>query len=781
MPSKKSGKSPEEIRRRYHLNVYIRAQEMHLLGSAFPMDEVLVQPVILPPPVQINPDSTVASSSQTHQQLPYLPDWPEFMAPYCVKPIPVRDLLKGGKNVALIGLPGTGKTFTLAYLASLIAKLDPSMNFLGTPLPILLHARDLIEFPRGAKPLDQIIDITLKYAPDLPANILEGLLIEAFTNNSAVLLIDGLDELPRSLINDCYNIVDAILQQYPHIKVVVTGPLDFLDGFLSLNFAPLAMCFWNRPTLYEYIKKISQAYFSRFQPELTDEEKEILTTTAFNWISQHQPFARSPLEYTLQTVSILTGIETGATSFDILNKYINQMVPVPATRASLEVLAYQTIISENPVINKYEIDHYVPELVQSDPETTPLPEGAINARPSKALALVSKKIILQQTLRGNIFFTHPVFLGFLGSNALIRNGQCASIFSQPDWSPKEIALKYLAHMIDTTQYIHMNEMDENAPLYNKLFSIAHWLGESKTGVIFRPQVMRRLAQIVSSENQPFSIRAKAMAGIVFANEKNITGLFRQYLTTGSTVVKVLAAYACGILQDPGLFKELSALLSDPDQHVRVAASSAIARWDYPQAQDLTARILVQADEYMRRAAAEILTLNPVEGMQTLLDGTTHNDILVRRACVYGLGLIDKPWSRDALQKLQVEDGQWVIRNTAAQAIENLNNIDAHMPRQQPAPYSAPWVINFSTQNGTGISPTASPVPALLQVLHSGTDEEKIGAMDYLSNYFEEGIVAKLYDCIYGNEVAISEYAIYYLWVISLSGVQLPSTKKYGFG
>lgn len=780
MPSKSPRKSPEEIRRRYHLTVYIRAQEMHLLGAAFPLDELLVQPVILPPPVQINPDSTNTSSSQTHQQLPYLPDWPEFMAPYCVKPIRVHDLLRGGKNVALIGMPGTGKTFTLAYLASLIAKLDPSLNYLGTPLPVLLHARDLVEFSRGSKPLDQIIDITLKYTPDLPPNILETLLIESFTNGTAVLLIDGLDELPRSLINECYTIVDSILKQYPEIKVVVTGPLDYLDGFLSLNFAPLAMSYWNKPSLHEFIKKFSLAYYTRFQPELTDEEKEILTTIAFNWISQHYPFSRSPLEYTLQAVSILTGLETGSTSFDILNKYINQMVPVPATRASLEVLAYQTIISENPIINKYEIDHYVPELVQSDPETTPLAEGAINARPSKALALVSKKIILQQTLKGNIFFTHPVFLGFLGSNALIRNGQCAAIFSQPDWSPKEIALKYLAHLIDTTQYINMNEMDENAPLYSKLFSIAHWLGESKQGIIFRPQVMRRLAQIVSSENQPFSIRAKAMAGIVFSNEKNIAGLFRQYLTTGSTVVKVLAAYACGIIQDQTLFKELSALLSDPDQHVRVAASTAIARWDMPQAQDLTARILIQADEYMRRAAAEVLTLNPVEGMQTLLDGTTHNDILVRRACVYGLGLIDKPWSRDALSKLQLEDGQWVIRNTAAQSLENLNNIDAHMPKRQPAPYTAPWVINFATQHGAGLSPNASPVMTLLQVLNSGTDEEKIGAMEYLSSYFEEGIIAKLYDCIYGNEVAISEYAIYYLWIISLSGVQLPSTKKYGF-
>ena len=499
-----------------------------------------------------------------------------------------------------------------------------------------------------------------------------------------------------------------------------------------------------------------------------------------SWVTRSK-FARSPLEYTLQAVSILTGMESGQTSYDILNSYIAQMVPALATRSSLEVLAYQTIISENPIINKYEIDHYVPELVQVDPDSTPLNGAAANTRPSRALALVSKKIILQQTLKGNIFFTHPSFLGILASNALIRNGQCAVIFDQPDWAAKDIALKFLSHLIDTTQYIRTDSLDEDAPLYHQLFSIAHWLGESKTGIIFRPQIMRRLAQIVNSENHPLSIRARAMAGIVFSNEKNISGLFKQYLLHGSTNVKILSAYACGIIQDPNVFKELTALLGDQDQHVRVAASTAIAKHNTPEAQDLTARILIQADEYMRRAVAEALTLNPVEGAQTLIDGSNHQDILVRRACTYGLGLINSPWSKQQLQKLQAEDGQWVIKNTAAQALENFIAVDAHMPRKNDLPHVVPWLINFATRNGSGISPTASPIPFLLMVLNQGSDEEKAAAMEYLSQYSEEGIIAKLYDCIYGHEIAVREYALYALWRISLTGISLPSVKKYGFG
>lgn len=777
---KSSVKSPADIRSRYLLDVFLRAESMHLLGSAFALDEIQAQPAILPPPMQISPDQIPVSSSQTHQQLPYLPDWPEFMAPYCVKPIPAQDLLRGGRNIAIVGVPGSGKTFTLAYLASLIARGDPCCPIPGQTLPILFHARDLIEFPRDSKPLDQILEINYQYSPEIPQNQLSQLIAGNFKSGHVIFFLDGLDEMPHNLIQECYDIVSALFSEFPENRLMITGPLDYLGDFLSLDMTPMAMCYWNPPTLEKFTQKLADAYFKRFPPDYSEEEQEILKISTTNWIRHHTAAVHSPLEYTLQAVSLLTGLETGSTSFDILQKYIDQLVPSRATRASLEVLAYQTIISENPIINKYEIDHYVPELMQSDPDSTPLEEWN-QANPVKALALVSKRAILQPTLGGNTIFTHPVFLGFLASNALIRNGQCASVFSQPEWTAKEVALKNLTHLIDTTQYLHLEELDEGAPLYPALFSVAHWLEECKQGAIFRPQVMRRLAQIIDSENQPFSIRAKAMAGIVFSGEKNITGLFKQYLKNGTRVVKVLAAYACGILQDPAVFPDLVGLLSDPDQNVRVAASSAVTRWETAQAQDLTVQILTKGDEYMRRAVTEMLALNTSEGPQTLIDGTMHEDILVRRACVFGLGLIDSPWSRDLLKKIQTEDGQWVIRNTASQALENMAALDGHAPRKLPPPHTASWLITYASRNGLGISPTASPLSLLLLVLEDGTDEEKMGAMDYLSGYTDEGVIRKLFDPIYGQQIHLSEYALLSLWKINLSGASIPSILKYGFG
>ena len=82
-----------------------------------------------------------------------------------------------------------------------------------------------------------------------------------------------------------------------------------------------------------------------------------------------------------------------------------------------------------------------------------------------------------------------------------------------------------------------------------------------------------------------------------------------------------------------------------------------------------AQTLLHADEDLRRAAAKSLANDPKEGHAMLKDGVTMEDILLRRAIVYGLGRVDEPWSTELLQKMRVEDEQWVVRNSANEVLE----------------------------------------------------------------------------------------------------------------
>ena len=267
---------------------------------------------------------------------------------------------------------------------------------------------------------------------------------------------------------------------------------------------------------------------------VSEVNEQLLCSSLRSWISQgHNHF--TPLEITIQAITILNGAETGKSSFDIMNSFIDYVVPNKSLRNSLEVLAYQTLISENPIINKYEMNHYVPELVSHE-DSEVISPGTVN--PKKAFSLKTGGIILKETIKGNTIFSHPIYLGFLASNAVIRNGQFQSIFDQREWAGKETALSFLAHLIDISQYLDFHDVDNDSPLQSKLFTYSHWLGECKSASIWRPQILKRLAQVMNTDSLPVTIRAKAMAALCFSNEKGIAALFHSYLLSGYPTIRI---------------------------------------------------------------------------------------------------------------------------------------------------------------------------------------------------------------------------------------------------
>ncbi len=755
----------------------LHIQSLHMLSNICPLADIAIAPEILPPPLQLTPNSPVYADSIVHQVLPYMPDWPEFMAAYSVKHVNVADLFKGGLNIALIGKPGIGKTTALAYLAILIINNDPKVQYLGKSLPIFIHARDIIEASSNPDPVQILTRILSDYYPEIRPEKIKQLLDTSFQSNEIILLIDGIDELPRNLIKDCYmfiNSINHVVQS--NYRLMITAPLDYLDGFALENVAPVAMGVWNSNSINTFIGNIVHVY-NKFQDQsVTEVNEHLLCASLRSWISQgHNHF--TPLEITIQAITLLNGAETGKSSFDIMNSFIDYVVPNRALRNSLEVLAYQTLISENPIINKYEMNHYVPELVSHE-DSEAISPGTVN--PKKAFSLKSRGIILKETIKGNTIFSHPIYLGFLASNAVIRNGQFQSIFDQREWAGKETALSFLAHLIDISQYLDFHDVDNDSPLQSKLFTYAHWLTECKSASIWRPQILKRLAQVMNTDSLPVTIRAKAMAALCFSNEKGIASLFHGYLISGYPTIRLLASLGCGILQDPISINRLADLLADQNINVRVSACMALYGMNREDTLEFIVKILLQADENLRRAVAELLTLNPSEGHPVLADGISHQDIMVRRAVVFGLGLMRNKWSYDLLQKLQIQEGQWVVRTAATQALELAEGIDPCIPRHLEEPHLCPWLIQAASNTGEGISPGIPPVPLFLKLLDEGTDEEKYGVLEYLVNSDSETIIAKIYDVMFSHQNQVREAAFYSLWKMSLSGVEFPSTKKYGF-
>jgi hypothetical protein len=79
------------------------AEGLHLAAPLFSLDEIIIQPNILSPPIPVDPDNPFPSQDISELSLPYMPDWPEMGALYGYPLMTLAEALQDGANLILIG------------------------------------------------------------------------------------------------------------------------------------------------------------------------------------------------------------------------------------------------------------------------------------------------------------------------------------------------------------------------------------------------------------------------------------------------------------------------------------------------------------------------------------------------------------------------------------------------------------------------------------------------------------------------------------------------------
>jgi HEAT repeat protein len=197
--------------------------------------------------------------------------------------------------------------------------------------------------------------------------------------------------------------------------------------------------------------------------------------------------------------------------------------------------------------------------------------------------------------------------------------------------------------------------------------------------------------------------------------------------------------------------------------------------------EIVAHGLLSGDEDLRRAAAEALANDPEEGHAMLRDGAALPDILVRRAVVYGLARVNEPWAVELLQKLRVEDQQWVVRNSAAEVLERCAETNPRVPQPLTVPSETPWIIEFAGSQGVGISPGSPATEILIAAIKSDDPEIRLAAVPYLKRTPGEGVIRRLYDAMYSEDSTLREAVFLTLMEIAASDVKLPHPSQFGLG
>jgi len=772
---------------RHRLDTLKYVQKLHLAAPLFSLDEILVMPRLMAPPPITDPDQPPPYEDIIGKIIPYAPDWPEMAASYGTNTLDVFDTLRESGNLVIIGNAGTGKTTTLAFIASEIARQDFSAGPFQNFIPVFVHAANLaLPVDDESYPLETIIDALEEQKSTLSPSRLSKLLKTAFSNKNVILLVDGLDELHNKRINLVVNYLETLLIQFPGIKVVTAASTNYIGNLPGIGFFPIPTAIWGQKNQVNFIKKWGNLWEEFIAHPARRKGDVQIDPLLYNGWLINMDSGTTPFDFTLKVWSAYAGDSLGPSHGDGIEAYIRRIATsIPKARKTLEILAVKILMTQDSIFTESEARNWISG---SSADTKPQyfsinyqhEDGEIKPQDTGIPKAIPKLIecgLLINSQNNFIGFKHPLISGYLaGSSISIQ--EIGDIFSQQAWSLSRTTMEFMSFKPGLSDYIRETLAESTDPLLTERLAIGRWFPNIQKNTPEHKAVLKQLASDLQNEIFPIDLRIRVLTALVTSGDPGVLALFRHLMNSEKNEVRQLAALGCGYLRDVQSIGDLAKLLGGPAE-VGQAACLALVNIGTKPALEATASALLGGDEQLARAAAEAFANHPIEGYPILKDGSSVDDILVRRAVIYGLRKVNEPWATEILEEMQIEDAQWVIKDAAAQAVEDINNPDPSIPKPQPPLMDLPWLIAFAGDRGLGISEEKPARDMLLRVPTEGNEDEVIAALGQIRVRGETSIFPFAYTLYYGENPEVKAAAFNTIWHISMMGIDIPPLDQVG--
>jgi hypothetical protein len=369
-------------------------------------------------------------------------------------------------------------------------------------------------------------------------------------------------------------------------------------------------------------------------------------------------------------------------------------------------------------------------------------------------------------------FSHPIIYGYLAGKALAEIGILAQLQNQPSWMGRNLSLYYLAKFGDVTNIIQAFLQDDDIFHTNHLL-ISRWLQAAPKNRAWRTIILRTLTSILQKERDTISLAAKIIAAMAFSGDVGVSIYFRQLLKSENVNLIQLATLGSGILADKKAIEQLNQYLQEQSPSFVRSASLALAAIGDKQSLEILASSLLNGNEELRRYAAEALANNPKEGYPALKEGSSMEDLLVRRSVVFGLIRVNQPWSTKIVENLQLEDNEWVVRNAAIQVFDELQRRTSYAPTPLPELTETQWLVDYADRHGTSVAPGNPAEQLVCKALSDGSPDEKLYALDYLRMRCNPNTKDLIFSVFVNSKGEMRDIAYYTLWLMILAGISPP--------
>ena len=592
--------------------------------------------------------------------------------------------------------------------------------------PMYAHLANIATFieelGREIDPAEPLVRALQTYTGYVTSKTMPRNIYERLHEGKSLLLLDGYDELPigyQSLVNTW---LEALLAQYGNNFIIITANTHGYGQLMQVGFSPVFLRPINDTTTNMIIDKWATHWGK------IGRRKEVPAVTLERVKDRNRGY--TPLELSVKIWAMFDSPEReniGDWLQFLMNQYLPSNMSFERVREQLGRAAllqleegFITVARFDEILNGIEVAMPVAETVEEtseddwnaileDGEPTVPDEPKKSAKPAEKQTSTNKELQrflqsiektgLLRRFRGDKYqFKNPILAMYFASFVLpeFETEELLALTNIPNWRDA-LAFTNLHHPLDALANTRLSQPTD--VLYNSLLEMTRWLKYAgKTE--WRSGVLKALGNAFVQPNQYPLIRERIVAALVGTRDKNVIRIFARGLRDSNPDVRRLACIGLGALRADEAIKDITSLLADVEPDVALSAGLALGAINTQTALEEMVAILTTGSEALRQAVAESFAALPEDGYPVLYDAISHEDLMVRRAAVFGLRRINTSWALVAVYKSSTEDDEWYVRSASEQAfLEMQFGATASGVRPIPNVESLEWLRDWINSLG----------------------------------------------------------------------------------
>jgi hypothetical protein len=741
------------------LHQYI--QGLHIISDLFPLNSILVPPKCIAPPPVIFPGGESGDPSLIQQSIGYDPLLANMAVEYFVPTFNLIDAVNQNHNICLVGLPGSGKTVAIADCITRLLTADPEENGLELKVPFYVKAHHILaQFPE--KDILEIILRSLLQNPVLRTlSNLPGYLTTVINDGNAILFIDDLDQLTHNDVNRVANFITALCKKIPDLQVITAASPICLAGMVATPLQMISIAPWNEIQKKLYLKKWSKLWKENQSQIPSDGRDSISILDSMLIAGDH---FSTPLEFSLKVLAVYAGDFNNPSPASVLGTYLRRsfLSQPKGMLRSLQTIALHSLEQEKSSFSRKDINRWFSGI--KNDESLELTTDRIGSLTSALQFAYEEGLILRDGSDG-FYFTHPSIAGYLAARGLRDTSPTVikRILASASWSLLYETMRFLPAFIDIRPLVSSIKSDPSLFLAN-LLKAGAWLQHTKTNSAEEVYLLKRITAEIQN-NPLFLNKTRLVWALVMSENPNSKDIFKHLLKSSDLDTCRAGAIGAGLIRDLSAVPQLISLLNE-DFPLSTTACYALGKIGSPNSLEAIASGLLHGNELLRRASAEALAQNRHEGHPALREGAEMEDLMVRYAVVHGLSQINESWSLEILDKMRIDEKEWIVRDLAQQAYQSHQTGAGYLPKSQPPSYLNPWLDAFAKEHDLISPSTKNFLELLLKALDIGSEEHKLAALVYLAQEGSLNLIPDLKPYLTDQNSDIRQQAALTSWYLS---------------